>query len=46
MKTYDEDKEFMNEARGALGGGTYAVTGVYEDITRDKLEEFIKKNGG
>eukprot|EP00347_Sterkiella_histriomuscorum_P014045 403362369 len=46
MKTYDDDKEFMNEARGPLGGGSYAVTGVFEDITRDKLEEFIKKNGG
>eukprot|EP00347_Sterkiella_histriomuscorum_P013715 403363643 len=46
MKTYDHDKEFMNEARGPLGGGSYEVTKVFEDITRDKLEEFIKKNGG
>ncbi|CDW82869.1 brct domain containing protein [Stylonychia lemnae] len=46
MKKYDEDKEYMNEARGPLGGGSYAVSGVFEDITREKLEEFIKKNGG
>ena len=36
----------MNEARGPLGGGSYAVTGQFKDITREKIEEFIKKNGG
>ena len=46
MKDLENEMEYMNEARGPLGGGTYAVSGVFVDITREKLEEFIKKNGG
>lgn len=32
--------------RGPLGGSTFVVSGVFENITREKLEEFIKKKGG
>ena len=35
-----------DEVQGALGGGHFVVTGVYEHITREKLEKFIKTNGG
>jgi hypothetical protein len=43
MKNTDDQHA---EARGPLGGGTFVVTGVFENITRDKIEEFIKTNGG
>lgn len=36
----------FNEARGPFGGGSYAVSGQFKDITREKIEEFIKKSGG
>ena len=36
----------VSRARGPLGGGMYVVSGQFRDITREKLEEFIKKNGG
>jgi NAD-dependent DNA ligase len=40
------DDSFFEEARGPLGGGSFVVSGVFEDITRERIEEFIKKNGG
>lgn len=36
----------MTDLKGPLGGMTIVVSGVFENITREKLEEFIKKNGG
>ena len=36
----------VGRARGPLGGGMYVVSGQFRDITREKLEEFIKKSGG
>lgn len=45
MKKFDEDKLY-DEASGPLGGGSFVVTGIFDDITRERLEEFIKKNGG
>ncbi len=41
-----EEQAFLEVPRGPLGGGTYAVSGQFRDITREKIEEFIKKNGG
>jgi hypothetical protein len=35
MKNTDDQ---YSEARGPLGGGTFVVTGVFENITREKLE--------
>lgn len=32
--------------KGPLGGKSYCVTGVFENITREKLEYFIKSNDG
>ena len=34
------------ECKGALGGENFVVSGVFENITREKLEEFIKQSGG
>jgi BRCT domain type II-containing protein len=36
----------MVDLKGPLGGMQIVVSGVFENITREKLEEFIKKNGG
>ena len=41
-----EMEEQYAEAKGGLGGGAYVVSGVFENITRENLEKFIKKNGG
>lgn len=41
-----QTNDLFDEARGPLGGGSFVVTGVFENITREKLELFIKKNGG
>lgn len=35
-----------SECKGGLGGGNYVVSGVFENITRESLEKFIKSNGG
>ena len=32
--------------RGPLGGKSFACSGVFENITREKLEYFIKQNDG
>jgi len=45
-KARDCADDDMAEHRGPLGGGSYVVSGQFRDITREKLEEFIKKNGG
>jgi len=34
------------EPTGALAGSVYCCTGVFENITREKLEVFIQKQGG
>ena len=34
------------EIKGPLGGLSFVVSGVFENITREKLEAFVKKNGG
>lgn len=45
-KARDVVPDDMAEHRGPLGGGSYVVSGQFRDITREKLEEFIKKSGG
>ncbi len=41
------DERSTEEAnRGPFGGATYVVSGQFKWITREKMEEFIKKNGG
>lgn len=45
LKKFDEDN-YGESANGPLGGGSFVVTGIFEDITRERLEEFIKKHGG
>ena len=44
--TKEKQKQQDSECKGSLGGGTYVVSGVFDKLTREKLEEFIKKNGG
>ena len=39
-------QETYAECSGGLGGGNFVVSGVFENITRENLEKFIKKNGG
>ena len=39
-------EQTFSECKGCLGGGTYVVSGVFENITRENLEKFIKSNGG
>jgi hypothetical protein len=39
-------KPEYDEIKGPLGGLSVVVSGVFENITREKLEEFVKKNGG
>ena len=36
----------FDEASGPLGGLAFVVSGDFQNITRPKLEEFIKKSGG
>ena len=33
-----DNGDVYNEARGPLGGGSYVVSGIFENITREKLE--------
>ena len=35
----------LEEASGALGGASFVITGVFENITREKLEAFVAKHG-
>jgi hypothetical protein len=39
-------KKMLLGSEGPLGGASYAVSGQFKDITREKMEEFIKKSGG
>ena len=50
MPTKAEQREFAKEVdemgKGPLGGLAYCCSGVFENITREKLEYFIKTNDG
>jgi len=43
--TGDDDIDYSSQ-RGPLGGLSFVITGVFEDITRENLELFVRKNGG